>query len=128
MPELDLLTERDGSGKVLFRVDEDWKIDLAPGCSITVPEGYVSNLASVPRIFYFVAAPSDIAHEAIVHDWMCGEYIPNVGSTRPPEIYSRWFADAVLKEMLRRNKEVAPWRKWAIYRAVRIYARKEGLE
>ena len=35
---------------------------------ITVPEGYVTDLASVPRICWIFIAPFDVARAAVIHD------------------------------------------------------------
>ena len=36
--------------------------------SITVPSGFITDLASTPRILWNVIAPFDVARAAIVHD------------------------------------------------------------
>ena len=36
--------------------------------SITVPTGFVTDLASVPRAMWWLIAPFDVARAAIVHD------------------------------------------------------------
>ena len=35
---------------------------------ITVPEGYITDLASVPRICWIFIAPFDVARAAVIHD------------------------------------------------------------
>ena len=35
---------------------------------VTVPAGYITDLASVPRIAWAVIAPFDVARAAVVHD------------------------------------------------------------
>ena len=55
--------------KALKDVGVDIKIDtdISP-VSITVPNGFITDLASTPRILWNVIAPFDVARAAIVHD------------------------------------------------------------
>ena len=55
--------------KALKDVGVDIKIDtdISP-VSITVPSGFITDLASTPRILWNVIAPFDVARAAIVHD------------------------------------------------------------
>ena len=49
---------------------EDIGVDvkITKGGKITVPLGYITDLASVPRICWFAIAPFDVARPAVVHD------------------------------------------------------------
>ena len=38
--------------------------------TITVPKGYITDLASVPRVCWSFIAPFDVARAAVVHDIM----------------------------------------------------------
>ena len=42
--------------------------DISPEAIITVPNGFITDLASTPRILWNVIAPFDVARAAIVHD------------------------------------------------------------
>lgn len=45
---------------------------LGSGESIEVPAGFVSDLASVPRIFWpFLPPDGDYSQAAVLHDWLC---------------------------------------------------------
>ncbi len=45
---------------------------LGSGEKITVPAGFVSDLASVPRIFWTLFPPdSSYSQAAVLHDWLC---------------------------------------------------------
>ena len=55
--------------KALKDVGVDIKIDtdISP-VSITVPSGFITDLASTPRLLWAFIAPFDVARAAIVHD------------------------------------------------------------
>ena len=42
--------------------------DISPEAIITVPTGFITDLASTPRLLWNVIAPFDVARAAIVHD------------------------------------------------------------
>ena len=75
---------------------------------VTVPEGFVTDFASVPRIPVAFLLTGDSSHEAaVVHDWLY--------STRE---FDRATADAVFREacLIAGPK----WRAWAMWIGVRI--------
>lgn len=45
---------------------------------VTVPKGYITNGANIPRVFWWIFPPnlSDIMEAVVVHDYLCdlGEY------------------------------------------------------
>jgi hypothetical protein len=46
--------------------------ELGSGETITIPAGFVSDLASIPRPFWTVFPPdSDYTQAAVLHDWLC---------------------------------------------------------
>lgn len=75
----------------------------------TVPVGFYTDFASVPRIGIIYAMLGDTAHEpAVVHDWLYyGGFVP------------RDVADKVLLEAMG-VIGLSAWRKWPIYWGVRI--------
>lgn len=80
---------------------------------ITVPKGFVTDFASVPRIFWNILPPTGKhSFAAIVHDWLYykGEVKPGVPCTKS-------FADQVFKEALREagvNKVCRNLMYWAV--------------
>lgn len=77
---------------------------------ITVPKGFVTDLASVPRAFWPVFPPhGEYAKAAVVHD-----YLYRFPST------SREFADSVFDEAMG-VLGVASWKRWLITTAVRLF-------
>jgi hypothetical protein len=102
---------------------------------VTVPAGYVTDLASVPRACWALIAPWDVARSAIIHD-NCYEKIntkyksvqakasgsgPQDKSDR--ELY-RAIADKLfLCGMQNSEPSVPGWKIWSAYYAVRMFGR-----
>ena len=79
---------------------------------ITVPAGTITDLASVPRILWAVFPPHGrYAKAAIVHDYL---YEHGIGS--------KAWADQVFLEAME-VLGTPPWRRWAMYWAVRLFGR-----
>ncbi|WP_421878506.1 DUF1353 domain-containing protein [Pacificispira sp.] len=80
------------------------------GVSLTIPAGFHTDLASVPRALWPIFPPFGFhLRAAIVHDWL---YV-----NRP---VSRARADAIFLEIMLRYG-VPAWRARAMYFAVRIF-------
>ena len=78
------------------------------GALIEVPTGFLSDLASVPRLPLAYLLAGDTAHEAaVVHDWCYQAHL-----------CTRAQADAVLDEAMAVTGEPA-WRRWLMWAAVR---------
>ncbi len=78
--------------------------------TLTVPAGYVTDFASVPRLFWRVFPPAGQYCEAsVTHDWLC--QLPGC---------SRFLADAMFREAMFRLG-VPVWRRVLMYYAVRFY-------
>ncbi len=76
---------------------------------ITVPAGFITDFASVPRIFWAIISPIDKhGKAAVIHDY-CYYYAYN----------NRKQSDIIFREALE-VLEVAPWKVWCMYEAVRI--------
>jgi hypothetical protein len=80
---------------------------------ITVPPGYRTDFASIPRVFWRILPPDGpYAPAAVIHDWLCdlrGSTGINSRTTH------RIFREAM--EVLR----VAYWKRAVMYRAVRWF-------
>ena len=84
--------------------------DLGSGDFITVPAGFVTDFASVPRALWAIEPPlGDAGKAAVLHDWLyeTGER-------------SRADADAIFLEAMA-VLEVEWWKRRLIYRAVRVF-------
>ena len=103
---------------------------------ITVPKGYITDMASVPRGCWAFIAPFDVARAAVVHDILyekintqyktifesaAAEEGPATKKER--EVY-REIADHVFLEGMNASEPPVPsWKKYAAYWAVRIFGR-----
>lgn len=86
----------------------------------TIPKGYTSDLASVPRLFWWLIPPHGrIANAAIIHDYL---YDNGIGSELLGEKRARMIADVIfLGQMLRDG--VPLWQASLCYRFVRIFGK-----
>jgi len=79
---------------------------------ITVPAGFVADLATIPRIFWPILPPhGEYAKSAIIHDYL---YVNAIGAKN--------YADYVLFESMG-VLGVAAWRKYIIFWSVRWFGR-----
>jgi len=103
---------------------------------VTIPKGYVTDMASVPRGCWAFIAPFDVARAAVVHDILyekintqykavhesaAAEEGPATKKER--ETY-REIADHVFLEGMNASEPPVPsWKKYAAYYAVRMFGR-----
>ncbi len=86
------------------------------GLRVCVPEGFVTDYASVPRLLWSIFPPAgEYKRAAVVHDYLC-----------TTKTCSRFMADAVFREAMR-ELGVPRWRRIAMYYAVRAYSIVRGL-
>ena len=92
------------------------------GCVIVVPAGFVTNLASVPRIFWRIAAPATGKHKraAVFHDWLYGggvmiykDVLYYLSDTE------QHIADGIFYTIMREDG-VPSWRAWLMRTALKI--------
>ena len=106
---------------ILEVVDGGWQV-VQPfiyhsellGCDIEVPTGYVTDLASVPRLFRFIVPVANAKNRraAVVHDYLC---------THPEGLVKdQKQADMVFREALS-VVGVGRFRSAALYYQVRTY-------
>jgi len=96
--------------------------------TITVPKGYITDLASVPRICWTFIAPFDCARAAVVHDIMYekinGAFKKGIiESKKERELYRKIADDMFLEGMQSAEPAVPVWKQQAAYRAVRAFGR-----
>ena len=104
---------------------KDAKVDVkitATG-KITVPEGYITDLASVPRACWAFIAPFDVARPAVIHDILYERI-----NARRPFLTKKEFAEmrkladnVFLQGMNATEPLVASWKKYSAYYAVRLF-------
>jgi hypothetical protein len=106
------------------------EVDCTADGTITVPVGFETNLASVPRILWSVMAPWDVARAAVIHDrlyWHCVQcyhFMIRRNSVELPDVWkpARAISDKVfLLAMQAAEPPISRWKAKAAYRAVRIF-------
>jgi hypothetical protein len=95
--------------------------DIADEKWVEVPAGYLSDGASVPRVFWDLIPPwGAYGQAAVVHDWLCEHLTIEVKGVITA--ITRADADRALKQgMIALN--VPRWKRNVIYIAVRTYAK-----
>jgi hypothetical protein len=94
----------------LFQIREDYRVNI-PGHILTILTGYVTDFASIPRIFWASCGyPSEpeLQSPTLIHDAMYSG-----------ELVTRKEADDILYWALRANG-VSAYRAWKIWAGVRI--------
>ncbi len=95
-----------------WRLLKDWKVVIEKNILI-IPKGFVTDLASVPRIFWIIIPPSSTKcrKASIVHDWM---YVH--------QYKTKSYADKVfLRELL--SKDLFMLQAYIMYWAVKLFGK-----
>lgn len=83
----------------------------------TVPAGFETDLASVPRLFWrLFPRDGDYRKAAVVHDYL-------VGTSPPPDLHGRpitWSEAAGVFDEAMADLQIPIWRRWPIVQAVRL--------
>lgn len=91
---------------------------VKPESTYTVPAGFVTDLASVPRILWTLLPPHGrYAKAAILHDYL-------LTLSRKRQL-SRYEADIIFYEAMR-VLNVPMWQAWLMYKAVSLYTAVGG--
>ena len=103
---------------------------------ITVPKGYITDMASVPRGCWAFIAPFDVARAAVIHDILYEKIntqykVVNESAAaeegpatkRERERYRKIADDVFLEGMHASEPPVPAWKKYAAYYAVRMFGR-----
>jgi len=103
-------------GKNLFQLIEplEYHVGSYPSKEIiTVPEKFITDFASVPRIFWSIVSPIDThANAAVVHDWMYQTYYA-------PKARCEWIFDEALGVL-----DVPEWKRICLHRSVYYFGWK----
>ena len=96
--------------------------------TITVPKGYITDLASVPRICWSFIAPFDVARAAVIHDIMYekinGAFKKGIiESKKEREIYRKIADKMFLEGMEAAEPPVSKVKIKSAYWAVRMFGR-----
>ncbi|MDJ0953266.1 MAG: DUF1353 domain-containing protein [Acidimicrobiia bacterium] len=109
-----------GPGNV-WRLEADYPYQDGPTL-ITVPSGFLFDLASIPRVFWWLISPFELSVAApLLHDFLYAHKgkLPQ-GSVDPPRQYSRKEADQLFKRVME-SEGVPGWRRHPAYAAVRSF-------
>lgn len=102
----------DSKGIRRRRLDQPFAVSIGidgGGLVVTVPAGFETDFASIPRPLWSIFPPAGAwAEAAVVHDYLCG--LPNV---------SRFLGDAIFRELMARLG-VPLWKRVVMYYAVRV--------
>lgn len=86
-------------GKDHWRILTSFSYKIDEECHVTVPEGYLTDGASVPKVFWNIIPPwGKYGQAAVVHDILC-EYLTVVKNGRPERI-TRARCDEILNEAM----------------------------
>jgi hypothetical protein len=92
------------------------------GHSITVLAGFKTDLASVPRPFWWLIAPFELSIAGpLIHDFLYrfrSDPPPDQGSINAPRLFTRKECDVIFRTIME-EEGVATWRCVAAYSAVR---------
>lgn len=119
------LTYNDTTG--MWTVDAEVCVPSLGYC-LVVPKGFVTDLASIPRVFWSEIAPFQLSIAGpLVHDWLYehgGQIATRVQGQRirvdQTHTFSRAQADAFLRDIAEQHG-VPAWRCNAAYYAVRWF-------
>lgn len=103
-------------GRQQWELDADLTLELSlngfdSALKVTVPAGFQTDLASIPRLFWRIFPPMGPWNKAaVVHDFLYS--VPECSS---------FLADAIFREAMAQLK-VPLWRRVVMYYAVRAYS------
>lgn len=104
---IDVAGIKNDDGDLIARVRSPLKVDSRRGLIVTVPVGFVTDYASVPRPLWWLFPPALGRGASTVHD-----YLYRTG------IVIRREADAIFYDLLR-AEGVQQWRAWSMWAGVR---------
>ncbi len=110
---VELISASIKSGRRTYLLSKPLRVKLSNGIKIKVevPAGFETDFASIPRLLWPLFPPDGPWLEAsIVHDYCYREQVP----------FSRFFADALFRELMRQY-EVPWWRRILFFWAVRLF-------
>ncbi len=101
----------------------DLKWDRVEKDKLTVPKGYITDMASVPRAAWAFIAPFDVARAAVCHDIMYEKLNARRKHINTKEFKAmRAIADTVFMNGMNASEPpVKAWKKFAAYWAVRMF-------
>ncbi len=104
-----------------WRVEKDFiYIDDKQSIEVRIPQGYITDFATIPRAFWWLLPPwGRYGTASIIHDYLCDN--KTIYKSGLPYKISRKTADKIFNRAMR-DTGVKKWRRIIIYTAVRAYA------
>ena len=134
--DADLVYQCDTISQDEINLLRECQVRVTDDGKITIPAGYITDLASVPRAAWTFISPFDVARAAVVHDLLY-EYINTQYETvnqsaaaedgpatkKEREVY-RKIADHVFKVAMKNSEPPVPkWKIFIAWSSVRIFGR-----
>ncbi len=118
LPLIDEDISEPGDEKATFRLNKPFVYVASNGQEIVIPEGFIYDGASVPKILWSVVSPvGEVKKPALVHDWFYSV-----------QVSGRRYADDMIKESMRaygvHKGKILLW--WTILRLFGGFAWKEN--
>jgi hypothetical protein len=120
VPALIKVAEASSGGRARWRTQGELIYLDAKGRTWTVPAGYITDFASVPRLPLMYWLTGDTAHmSAVLHDYLCTDFVPELMS---------WREAADLFREAMQAEGTPGWRRWGMYWAVRLFGSEKKEE
>lgn len=104
--------QKQGSKSTRFELAEPFTFTHIDGSTVTIPAGYASDFASVPRILWTIIPPHGRSAEAsVIHDYL---YDNRIGSRLDADLI--FFRDI--------HPVVPRWQSMIMFLSVRLFAQK----
>jgi len=101
-------------GRAKFKLLDSFRYEVGcrhTGMIVIVPQGYVTDFATIPRLFWRILPPAGAYRFAtVIHDYLCSS-----------KLVSRQVADAVFLDAMV-CLGVPWWKRTLVYSGVRTYA------
>lgn len=93
--------------------------------TVTVPVGFVTDLASIPRPVWVLISPWDVARSAVVHDLLYRKLREMKDKLSPGDKSAiRAVSDIVFLEGMKASEPSVPtWKIQACYQSVKVFGR-----
>ena len=104
--------------KITFLVNEKvWRLEQEfKYKNIVIPQNFKFDLASIPRIFWWIIAPFELSVAApLVHD-----YLYRRKGVTSFQVYKRSEVDNMFRDIMK-FEGISWWRRFVAYRGVRLF-------
>lgn len=118
VPAIIKIAEASSTGRAKWRTQGELDYFDNKGRMWTVPTGYITDFASVPRLPLMYWLTGDTAHmSAVFHDYLCTDFVPAMMTWREA---ADLFREAMVAE------GTPAWRRFGMYWAVRLFGSEKA--